>query len=75
MHVVPAPGRAVRDPNNFQLLPPEGREVPDNDPFWVRRVRDKDVIVDSGADQAQPEQAQPVEQHVESGHRRRSAGE
>ena len=53
MRVIPAPGRAVRDPQSMQLLPPEGREVPDNDPFWVRRVRDKDVIVEGGDDQPQ----------------------
>ena len=46
MKVVPAPGRAVRDPRSMILLPPEGRDVPDNDPFWVRRVRDGDVTVE-----------------------------
>lgn len=45
MKVVPVPGRAVRDPRNMQLLPAEGREVADGDPFWVRRVRDGDVTV------------------------------
>ena len=45
MHVKPAPGRAVRDPRSLMLLPEEGREVPDNDAFWARRVRDGDVIV------------------------------
>lgn len=44
MKVTPAPGRAVRDPRTFQLLPKEGREVPDNDPFWLRRLRDGDVV-------------------------------
>jgi hypothetical protein len=45
MKVVPAAGRAVRDPRNMQLLPEAGREVSDSDPFWVRRVRDGDVTV------------------------------
>ena len=46
MKVMPVEGRAVRDPRNMQLLPDEGREVPDGDPFWVRRVRDGDVTVE-----------------------------
>jgi hypothetical protein len=44
MKVKPAPGRAVRDPRTMALLPPEGREVKDSDIFWVRRLRDGDVI-------------------------------
>jgi hypothetical protein len=47
MKVKPAEGRAVRDPRNMALLSAEGREVPDGDPFWVRRVRDGDVVVQS----------------------------
>lgn len=47
MKVTPAEGRAVRDPRNMQLLPDEGREVPDGDQFWVRRVRDGDVTVEA----------------------------
>jgi hypothetical protein len=43
MKVKPAPGRAVRDPSNMQLLPEDGREVPNNQ-FWQRRLRDGDVI-------------------------------
>ena len=45
MKVIPAPGRSVRDPKNMQLLPDEGREVPDGDAFWTRRLRDGDVTV------------------------------
>ena len=45
MKVIPAPGRAVRDPRSMQLLPEDGREVPDRDPFWHRRLRDGDVTV------------------------------
>jgi Protein of unknown function (DUF2635) len=43
MRVKPAPDRMVRDPLNNQLLPDEGREVPDNQ-FWRRRLRDGDVV-------------------------------
>lgn len=44
MKVKPAQGRAVRDPITMQLLPDDGREVPNN-PFWRRRRRDGDVVV------------------------------
>jgi hypothetical protein len=46
MWVKPAPGRTVRDPHSKAKLPDEGREVNDGDLFWVRRVRDGDVIVE-----------------------------
>jgi hypothetical protein len=42
--VKPAEGRAVRDPNTKELLPREGRNVP-NDMFWRRRLRDGDVVM------------------------------
>lgn len=45
MFVKPNDGCAIRDPFKRELLPKEGAEVADNDPFWRRRVRDKDVIV------------------------------
>jgi hypothetical protein len=45
MKVLPVAGRLVRDPRSMMLLPEEGREVPDDDVFWVRRVRDGDVTV------------------------------
>lgn len=56
MFVQPAPGLVIRDPDLKDLLPVEGREVPDND-YWHRRVLDGDVhLVDpkrarKGADQ------------------------
>lgn len=45
MFVKPNEGCEIRDPFKRTLLPKEGAEVADNDPFWKRRVRDKDVIV------------------------------
>ena len=45
MRVKPAEGRMVRDPRSMALLPEEGRDVPRNS-FWLRRVRDKDVVVE-----------------------------
>jgi hypothetical protein len=44
MKIIPAPGRMTRDPHTMALLPPEGREVKDGDVFWLRRLRDGDVI-------------------------------
>lgn len=40
--VVPAIGRSVPDPEAGDLLPVEGREVPDN-AWWRRRLADGDV--------------------------------
>lgn len=40
--VVPAKGRSVPDPEAGDLLPVEGREVPDN-AWWRRRQADGDV--------------------------------
>lgn len=42
--VVPAPGRVVPDPEAGDLLPAEGREVPDN-AWWRRRLLDDDVTL------------------------------
>jgi len=53
MKVKPAEGRAVRDPRSMALLSEEGREVPDGDTFWQRRVRDGDVTVEGAATQKQ----------------------
>lgn len=48
--VVPASGRSVPDPEAGDLLPVEGREVPDN-AWWRRRQTDGDVTLK--ADKAQ----------------------
>ena len=46
MFVIPAPGLQIVDPVQINtpaaMLPPEGREVDEND-YWLRRVRDGDV--------------------------------
>ena len=42
--VVPAAGRSVPDPEAGDLLPLEGREVPDN-AWWRRRQLDGDVTL------------------------------
>ena len=43
MFVKPAPGLKVREPLSHRLLEEAGRHVPENG-FWMRRVRDGDVI-------------------------------
>ncbi|UQS91719.1 DUF2635 domain-containing protein [Pseudomonas chlororaphis subsp. piscium] len=60
--VVPASGRSVPDPEAGDLLPVEGREVPDN-AWWRRRQADGDVTLKAtkstkAAAAAKPEEAQ-----------------
>jgi hypothetical protein len=43
MFVKPAEGRAVRDPASRALLPANCGDVPMT-AFWLRRLRDKDVV-------------------------------
>lgn len=43
MYVKPAPGMSIRDADLKDLLPAEGRDVPDTD-YWQRRLRDGDVV-------------------------------
>jgi len=61
--VVPAPDRAVPDPEAGDLLPAVGREVTDN-AWWRRRLADGDVSIKAdktptkAARAANPEDAQ-----------------
>lgn len=52
MKVKPSEGRAVRDPELRDLLPAEGRDVPRTD-YWLRRLRDGDVVEAENADAAE----------------------
>lgn len=36
-------GLVIRDPATRTFVPPEGLEVPDDNLFWQRRLRDGDV--------------------------------
>jgi hypothetical protein len=54
MLVKPVAGRTVRDPHSLAVLPEEGREVPDNDAFWLRRLRDGDVTTEQPTARAAP---------------------
>jgi hypothetical protein len=42
--VIPMDEKTVRDPASMEPLPPEGRLV-DNNSYWQRRVKDKDVTM------------------------------
>lgn len=44
MYVKAAPGLVIRDPDLKDLLPTEGRNVPDS-PYWQRLERDGDVVL------------------------------
>lgn len=43
MFVRPAPGLAIRDPDLRDVLPAEGRDVPESQ-YWYARLRDGDVV-------------------------------
>jgi hypothetical protein len=47
MNIKPAPGReVVRYPRTpYQRLPADGATVADNDKYWLRRLRDGDVVL------------------------------
>lgn len=44
MYVQPAKGLSIRDADLLDLLPKDGREVPETD-YWHRRLRDGDVVL------------------------------
>jgi hypothetical protein len=62
MFVKPAPDLKIRDPDRLDLIPNTGREVPDHHDYWIRRVRDGDVVeCDPPPEEVPPEPA-PAEQ-------------
>lgn len=44
MFIKPAPGLKVRDPITKLHLPEAGITVSETDTYWVRRLRDGDVV-------------------------------
>lgn len=44
MHVKPAEGMKLLDPETGAPIPPEGIEVSDYDLYWTRRLRDGDAV-------------------------------
>jgi hypothetical protein len=44
MKIYPVEGRLIRDPaTGREVTDPKGTDVPENDPFWLRRLADGDV--------------------------------
>lgn len=52
--VKPAPDLQVRDPFTKQPLPADGAEVPAST-YWLRRIKDGDVLVVSSDTKPQPQ--------------------
>lgn len=46
--IKPVPGRTVRDPETLAILA-EGGELKERSAFWLKRIKDDDVIVDKPA--------------------------
>ena len=55
MYVKPAPGLRVRDPRTGQPLPAQGAETPVSG-YWVRRLRDGDVLASRPPEAAKPKE-------------------
>ena len=47
LHIKPAPGLTVRDPDSYAPLAVEGEKKPRTG-FWLRRLKDGDVVVVTG---------------------------
>ena len=45
MRIYPSPGLLVRDPVKRDFLPESGREVPDGDIYWSRRLNCNDATL------------------------------
>ena len=58
MRIYPSPGLLVRDPVKRDALPEEGREVADNDHYWLRRLACNDVTCTPPKSETSPESPQ-----------------
>lgn len=58
MRIYPSPGLLVRDPIKRDALPEEGREVADNDHYWLRRLACNDVTCTPPEAETPPESPQ-----------------
>ena len=58
MYIKPLAGIVIPDPDRFDRLPAEGREVPASD-FWLRRLRDGDVVISEAPAAPIPEGSHP----------------
>ena len=45
MRIYPSPGLLMRDPVKKDFLPEEGREVPDGDFYWLKRLSCQDATL------------------------------
>ncbi len=61
MYVKAAPGLVIRDPIFLDLLPPEGRDVPDS-AYWQKRLDDDDVVPAKPPPEVIPEPVEKVTQ-------------
>lgn len=60
MYIYPKLGLTIYDPVRGDVIPPEGREVDADDIYWLRRLRDGDVIdTDPAPVRAKPKAAKP----------------
>lgn len=64
MFVKPSAGVDMRDPETLAILPARGAEVPETE-FWLRRLRDGDVMRASGATEALVAPQPPALHHAE----------
>jgi hypothetical protein len=46
INVKPVEGYRVRYPDG-SIMPPEGGEIDERDPYWHRRIEDGDVLIDT----------------------------
>lgn len=54
LHIKPAPGLTVRDPDSYEPLAAKGEKKPRTG-FWLRRLKDGDVVtVTATVDAAAP---------------------
>ena len=45
IHLKPAPGKRVRDPQSKKVLEEKGIKVDAIDTYWFRRIEDGDVVI------------------------------
>ncbi|MDY0882305.1 DUF2635 domain-containing protein [Dongia soli] len=58
MRVKPAPGMTIVDPDRHDILPAEGRNVPET-AYWRRRLNDGGIVLDASEQSSAPAAASP----------------
>ena len=59
MRIYPSAGLLVRDPVKRDFLPDTGREVPDGDLYWLRRLGCNDVTSTRPKTKSTPDAVEP----------------